>query len=593
MNWLSRFRLRSQILAVFAILAIVVGVFGYVSMKDNQEVANSAAVMYNHNVKSLEKLNQVLVVLQRINNGYNMMTFSRTAEEVRQFAESVKAQNIELTRLMTELLGHSEGGQKQALSSLSESAGLYTQVCERIEPLMIAKNVKEARTVVIEEVNLARSGLESNIMAVGKLFSEESRVNAEQGQGKLAQLQLTTVAGALLVVSILIIFGLLISRSITKPIRSLVHTIDAANLHTAFNSSRHDEIGDLMRSFDKFVGTIKETLLKVVEATASVASASSEISASTEQMAAGAQQQSTQASNVATGVEEMTKTIFENSRNAGSTAETARSAREAAEQGGRVVTESMGGMMRIAETVKQSAETVKALGSSSHQIGEIILVIDDIADQTNLLALNAAIEAARAGEQGRGFAVVADEVRKLAERTTKATKEIAETIKKIQLDTKEAVNSMEQGTLEVDKGIKMAEDAANSLNEIVNISQTVMEKVAHIAVASEQQAGASEEISRNVEAISRVTAETANGIQQIARSAEDLNRLTGSLEKLISRFSIEQAQPSAAKGTGGLPLGRPRFNAVKREPLFAVRENSKIVHHHEPGVLKQTLKGKE
>jgi methyl-accepting chemotaxis protein len=181
---------------------------------------------------------------------------------------------------------------------------------------------------------------------------------------------------------------------------------------------------------------------------------------------------------------------------------------------------------------------VKELGKSSDQIGEIIGVIDDIADQTNLLALNAAIEAARAGEQGRGFAVVADEVRKLAERTTKATKEIAGMIKKIQADTTGAVQSMEEGTQEVERGIELADRAGMSLKEIVGVSQKVTDMVTQIAAASEQQSSASEQISKNVEGISKVTGETAQGTQQIARAAEDLNRLTENLQKLISDFKL-------------------------------------------------------
>jgi methyl-accepting chemotaxis protein len=271
----------------------------------------------------------------------------------------------------------------------------------------------------------------------------------------------------------------------------------------------------------------------------------------------------------------MTKTIVENSKNASSTAETAKEAKIAAEQGGNVVNETVGGMKRIAHVVKQSAGTVQELGRSSDQIGEIIGVIDDIAAQTNLLALNAAIEAARAGEQGRGFAVVADEVRKLAERTTKATKEIAGMIKKIQADTKGAVVSMEEGTREVDDGITLADKAGASLLEIVGISQKVTDMVAQIAAASEEQSSASEQISKNVEAISAVTGETAQGVQQIARASEDLNRLTENLQQILSKFSLgsdagERHHSVAATSKHG-------FKTPKSG--VAVKANGRLVSH--------------
>jgi methyl-accepting chemotaxis protein len=359
-------------------------------------------------------------------------------------------------------------------------------------------------------------------------------------------------------------------------VKEVVTSIDNADLNMQFNSTRMDEVGDLQRSFDKFVTSIRATLVQVAESAAAVASASSQISSSTEEMAAGAQEQTSQAGEVASAVEEMTKTIVENSRNASGTADTAKDAKVAAEQGGSVVEETVAGMKRIAEVVRLSAGTVQELGKSSDQIGEIIGVIDDIADQTNLLALNAAIEAARAGDQGRGFAVVADEVRKLAERTTKATKEIAGMIKKIQVETKGAVTSMEEGTKQVDEGIKLADKAGNSLSEIVGISQKVTDMITRIAAASEQQSSASEQISKNVEAISSVTNESAAGVQQIARAAEDLNRLTENLQQLLSRFNLNGGYATSHQITAA-PPARPSHTPARSH--VAVRANGHVVPH--------------
>ncbi len=291
-------------------------------------------------------------------------------------------------------------------------------------------------------------------------------------------------------------------------------------------------------SINSLANSLTEVLTEITEAVQATASASNQISASTEEMAAGAQEQSSQAGEVASAVEEMTSTIVETTKNANIAAQSAKDAGDTAKSGGRIVNDTVTGMNNIANVVAKAAETVQALGKSSDEIGEIVQVINDIADQTNLLALNAAIEAARAGEQGRGFAVVADEVRKLAERTTKATKEIAEMIKKIQNDTNYAVTSIQKGKNEVENGKVLANTAGKSMNEIVSAAEKVLDVINSVASASEQQSSAAEQISKNIEAISNVTQESANGIQQIAHASEDLNRLTENLQSLINKFSI-------------------------------------------------------
>lgn len=298
------------------------------------------------------------------------------------------------------------------------------------------------------------------------------------------------------------------------------------------------EVNNLAESFSN-------ALFEVASAINSTAISGDQISSSTEQMAAGAQEQSSQTLEVASAVEEMTKTILETSRNSSNAADAIKNAGKIASEGGILMEDTISGMNRIEEVVSKSAVTVEALGDSSDQIGEIIQVIDDIADQTNLLALNAAIEAARAGEQGRGFAVVADEVRKLAERTTKATKEIAAMINQIQKETKGAVLSIKEGTNEVQKGKMLALKAGIALKEIIEGTNNVADMVTQVAAASEEQSSTAEQISRNVEAISNVTQESNIGIQGIAGATEELHRLTTNLQDLIARFKINSFETTA------------------------------------------------
>ncbi|NLT50458.1 MAG: methyl-accepting chemotaxis protein [Ignavibacteria bacterium] len=293
-----------------------------------------------------------------------------------------------------------------------------------------------------------------------------------------------------------------------------------------------DNVNKLKESMNNLIG-------KVAESTSELSNAASEISSSTEEMAAGANEQSAQTADVSSSVEEMLRTIMENTQAATRAASSAEDAGNKAKEGGDVVVETIEGINRVAEVVTKSAKTIKDLGKSSDQIGEIVQVIDEIADQTNLLALNAAIEAARAGEQGRGFAVVADEVRKLAERTTKATKEIATMIKQIQKETSDAVIAIQQGTEEVEKGKALANKAGEALREIIGHSQQLTDIITQLAASSEQQTAAGDQIAVNIDSINKVTQQSADGTHQISRSAEDLYNLTGNLQQLVNQFRLD------------------------------------------------------
>jgi methyl-accepting chemotaxis protein len=314
------------------------------------------------------------------------------------------------------------------------------------------------------------------------------------------------------------------------------------DLTVKLESKNDDAIGKLFKGFNSAVENIKKMIINVTEAVQSTTSASNEISSSAEEMAAGAQEQSAQTAEVASAVEQMTKTILETANNSSLASDAASNSRDQANVGFDKVNHSKQGMNKIVDSTQQTSKIIKSLAGKTDQIGEIAQVIDDIADQTNLLALNAAIEAARAGEQGRGFAVVADEVRKLAERTTKATKEIADTIKAIQHEAKDANNSMDEAGVAVAEGIKYNNEVENALNEILTSAKEVSSQIDQVAAASEEQSSAAEQISKNIEGINNVANESAVGIQQIAQSSEELNRLTENLQSIIKQFRIESYQ---------------------------------------------------
>ncbi|MCU7525295.1 MAG: HAMP domain-containing protein [Ignavibacteria bacterium] len=320
---------------------------------------------------------------------------------------------------------------------------------------------------------------------------------------------------------------------------AVVEKVAQGDLTARMTGEYKGEYKKLQNNANHLAESLNSLILQVHEATEATASSANEISSSSEQMSAGSQEQAQQATEVAGAIEEMTKTVYETAKNANEAAEVSRGSSQAAEKGAKKVEETKKGINKIVSSSEETAKIVASLSKRTDQIGEITQVIDDIADQTNLLALNAAIEAARAGEQGRGFAVVADEVRKLAERTTKATKEIAETIKAIQMEAKGADQAMGESRTAVEAGMKLTEEVAEVLGEILKGAQKTTDVVLQVAAASEEQSSAAEQISKNIEGISSVTQQSAAGTEQIARAAEDLNRLTVNLQELVSRFKLD------------------------------------------------------
>ena len=581
MKWFYDLKLRTKLLSAFSLIALVAAIIGIVGIVEIRDMNAADTLMYEAMTVPTAQLGHIQSDVQATAAQVYTLLLSRNAQDDQKSVEKIDqlSSRIEVNMASFEktIIAQSI---RDAFKDFVTARNEYKPLLKRIVEMAQANRKAEAFAYARTEVAPIRQKMADALVKLDELKISRAKETSESNS-QLAN-QATWTSSIAIGVGIFLAIGLgaFIARIIGGPVKILAgqaEKVAQGDLTVQVDETSKDEVGQLAGSFKRMVEGLRDTIGKVMEASSAVASASSEISSSTEEMAAGAQEQTSQAGEVASAVEEMTKTIVENSKNAGATADTAKQAKAAAEQGGQVVEETVNGMGRIAAVVNQSAATVKALGKSSDQIGEIIGVIDDIADQTNLLALNAAIEAARAGEQGRGFAVVADEVRKLAERTTKATKEIAGMIKQIQSETTGAVSAMEEGTREVESGKKLADKAGVSLKQIVDISQRVTDMVAQIAAASEEQSSASEQISKNVEAISTVTGETASGTQQIAKAAEDLNRLTENLQNLVSRFKLTESNDQRAAVSN--QKHSSALHKVQSKSKLAVRENGVLVPH--------------
>ncbi|SIR00635.1 methyl-accepting chemotaxis protein [Aeromonas veronii] len=369
---------------------------------------------------------------------------------------------------------------------------------------------------------------------VANLLTKQSEASYERAK------LLSTTVGALTLLFVVIVAWLLI-RQIRNPVMTLLEQtrqVAAGNLTSQLDMKQfsHDELGKLAQGFNEMQSNLRMLVNEVSGSVVQLGAAAEEISAVAQQSANNMGAQQHELNQLATAMNEMQATVQEVARNTNDAASAATSASDTAAQGSETVNDSIGRIEKVATAIEETALVIRQLGDDSRNIGMVLEVIQGIAEQTNLLALNAAIEAARAGEQGRGFAVVADEVRTLAKRTQDSTSQINHIISELQQRANEAGVTMQQSQDMMSETVHTAREAGASIAEISSSVNSISHMNIQIATATEEQGAVSEELNRNVVNISNASEEVATGAKQMAQACNDLNLLATQLQEVVRKF---------------------------------------------------------
>jgi methyl-accepting chemotaxis protein len=475
-------------------------------------------------------------------NGIRGYLAFRTADSL----DEVELHLMSVHKLIEQINTHpAELGFEQQ-DSFEEFVGLQAQFKKNLGDMSALHGSEQWRA----DAYLVRSELTPLLDATKQQLDElvqELRNLTEHGStSMLQQIDLTRgIALSLMLVGLLagLLGGWIISHLISHPLQMAVRTMQGiaageGDLTCHLQIDSRDELGQLCSAFNQFVVKIREIVTQVSNSTAQVAAAAEEMSQISTSTHEGVQQQQRDTEQVAAAMNEMTATVQEMAQHAGLAAESAGQADVQAGSGRQVVTQTIDSIDDLARAVDQVADAIHQLEDDSDEIGSVVDVISGIAEQTNLLALNAAIEAARAGEQGRGFAVVADEVRTLASRTQGSTVEIKNIIEKLQHGAADAVAMITKGRVQAGDSVEQAAQAGTALEQITLSVNSITDMNRHIADSAVQQEQVAEDINKNIVNITQVAEQTAEGTHQLADASRELAQLAEQLRGLVAQFKI-------------------------------------------------------
>ena len=457
--------------------------------------------------------------------------------------KQVAAENQKLIKQIKDYTDRTiDEAEKKALNEAHFRVLNFIKRVEQINGLAASGETQMALMMMQRDIGPLHQSLSAAFDTLVKMNTDGVNAVAASADTAFTRTLAITVSAAIIGVIIIGVMGFLLGRSITRPLgamqKAIIRTATELDFTDTFKVRSKDEIGRTLEAYNELLAKLRNSFGEIQAATSRMASITSEVDKTSKEIADNSHAQSDASTGMAAAIEELTVSISMVASQAKDASLHTQESRDKADHGAEVILSTVSGIQTISESVREASSRIDALRSDSESISSVANIIKEIADQTNLLALNAAIEAARAGEQGRGFAVVADEVRKLAERTSKSTQEISTLLAQMQGSAKLAVDSMGAAVREVDAGVENAKMAGESIKDIKDGSGTVVTAVEEISEAVREQSAASTSISQRIEQIAQMTERNTAAAESTAEAVHRMSEMSREIAAALRVYKV-------------------------------------------------------